>query len=44
MVGLREASSELDEHGGGRLFRVNGRPILVRGGGWAPDLLQRHDP
>jgi exo-1,4-beta-D-glucosaminidase len=26
------------------LYRVNGKPILVRGGGWAPDMLLRNDP
>jgi exo-1,4-beta-D-glucosaminidase len=26
------------------LFRVNGRPILIRGGGWAPDMMLRSDP
>jgi len=43
MVGLREVTSELIQTetagGQGRLFRVNGLKILVRGGGWAPDLL-----
>lgn len=27
-----------------RLYRVNGKPILIRGGGWAPDMLLRNDP
>src|SRR5580704_1711486 len=27
-----------------RLFRVNGKPILVRGGGWTPDMMLRDDP
>ncbi len=27
-----------------RLFRVNGKPILVRGGGWTPDMMLRNDP
>ena len=27
-----------------RLFRVNRRPILVRGGGWTPDMMLRNDP
>ncbi len=26
-----------------RLFRVNGKPILVRGAGWSPDKLLRAD-
>ncbi len=40
-VGLREITSELS--GGVRLFRVNGRPMFLRGGGWASDLLLRQD-
>ena len=27
-----------------RLFRVNGKPILIRGGGWTPDMMLRNDP
>jgi exo-1,4-beta-D-glucosaminidase len=38
--GIREASSELTPEGH-RLFKVNGRPILVRGGGWSSDMLLR---
>jgi exo-1,4-beta-D-glucosaminidase len=41
--GVRSVESGLDEEGH-RLFRVNGQPILVRGAGWAPDLLLRQDP
>src|SRR6185436_11467418 len=26
---------------GHRLFKVNGRPILIRGGGWASDMMLR---
>jgi exo-1,4-beta-D-glucosaminidase len=38
--GIREVTSELtsDEHA---LFRVNRQPILIRGGGWARDMLLR---
>jgi len=39
-VGLREITSELTDKGA-RLFRVNRRPILIRGGGWSPDMLLR---
>ena len=41
--GIREVTSELvgQDHA---LFRVNGRPLLVRGGGWAGDMLQRAEP
>jgi len=38
--GIQQASSELTPEGH-RLFRVNGRPILIRGGGWASDMLLR---
>lgn len=38
--GIQEMSSELTAEGH-RLFRVNGRPILVRGGGWASDMMFR---
>ncbi len=38
--GIQEMSSELTEKGH-RLFRVNGKPILIRGGGWASDMLLR---
>jgi exo-1,4-beta-D-glucosaminidase len=38
--GIVQVTSELtpEQH---RLFRVNGKPILIRGGGWAPDMLLR---
>src|SRR5688572_73271 len=38
--GVQEMSSELTDKGH-RLFKVNGRPILVKGGGWASDMLLR---
>ncbi|HUL73707.1 MAG TPA: glycoside hydrolase family 2 protein [Vicinamibacterales bacterium] len=41
--GIREITSELTPSGG-RLFKINGRPILIRGGGWAPDMLLRPMP
>ena len=28
---------------GTRRFQVNGKDILIRGGGWSPDLFQRMD-
>jgi exo-1,4-beta-D-glucosaminidase len=40
--GLREITSELTANGS-RLFRVNGKPILIRGGGWSQDMLLRSD-
>jgi exo-1,4-beta-D-glucosaminidase len=42
--GIREITSEFAASGGGRLFRVNGKPILIRGGGWSQDMLLRTDP
>lgn len=38
--GIREATSELNDKGY-RVFKINGHPILVRGGGWAPDMFLR---
>jgi exo-1,4-beta-D-glucosaminidase len=38
--GINEFTSELTDKGH-RLFRVNGKPILIRGGGWASDMLLR---
>lgn len=38
--GIREITSELTANGS-RVFRVNGKRILIRGGGWAPDMLLR---
>jgi exo-1,4-beta-D-glucosaminidase len=35
-------SSELDENKN-RLFSVNGKKILIRGGGYTPDLMLRED-
>jgi exo-1,4-beta-D-glucosaminidase len=37
--GIREVTSELTSDG--RLFKVNGKNVLIRGAGWAPDLLLR---
>jgi exo-1,4-beta-D-glucosaminidase len=38
--GVREVTSELTDRGY-RLFKVNGRKVLIRGAAWAPDLLLR---
>jgi exo-1,4-beta-D-glucosaminidase len=40
--GIREISSEYTVNGA-RLFRVNGKPILIRGAGWSQDMLLRTD-
>jgi exo-1,4-beta-D-glucosaminidase len=41
--GIREVTSESTAKGG-RLFRINGRRIVIRGGGWAPDMFFRPQP
>jgi exo-1,4-beta-D-glucosaminidase len=38
--GVREVTSELTESGG-RLFKVNGKRVLIRGAAWSPDMLLR---
>ena len=38
--GIRDITSELTANGS-RLFRVNGKPILIRGAGWSQDMLLR---
>ena len=40
--GIREVTSEMTSEGY-RLFRINGRRILIRGGGWMQDMLLRPD-
>jgi exo-1,4-beta-D-glucosaminidase len=40
--GIREITSEFTANGS-RLLRVNGKPILIRGGGWSQDMLLRSD-
>jgi exo-1,4-beta-D-glucosaminidase len=41
--GIREITSELTASSNSRLFRINGKPILIRGGAWTQDLLIRED-
>jgi exo-1,4-beta-D-glucosaminidase len=38
--GVRDVTSELTDKGY-RLFKINGRKILIRGAAWAPDLMLR---
>ena len=38
--GIREITSELDSQNH-RVFKVNGRNVLIRGGGWASDIFLR---
>jgi exo-1,4-beta-D-glucosaminidase len=40
--GVREITSEFTVNGS-KLFRVNGKPILIRGAGWSQDMLLRTD-
>ncbi len=40
--GIREITSEFTDKGY-RLFRINGKPILIRGAGWSQDMLLRED-
>jgi len=40
--GIREITSEQTSNGS-RLFRINGKPILIRGAGWSQDMLLRTD-
>jgi len=40
--GIREITSELTDQGF-RLFKVNGKPILIRGAGWSQDMLLRQN-
>jgi len=41
--GIRTITSTLTASGA-RLFSINGKRLLIRGAGWAPDLLLREDP
>jgi exo-1,4-beta-D-glucosaminidase len=41
--GIREVTSELTDKGY-RLFKINGRKVLIRGAAWAPDMLLRWYP
>jgi exo-1,4-beta-D-glucosaminidase len=38
--GIREITSDLNSIGG-REFHINGKNILIRGGGWTPDMMMR---
>src|SRR5579864_2005831 len=40
--GIREITSDLNSVGG-RAFHVNGKNILIRGGGWSPDMMLREN-
>src|SRR5713101_2458066 len=40
--GIREITSELNANGR-RTFSINGKKILIRGGGWSPDMMLREN-
>jgi exo-1,4-beta-D-glucosaminidase len=40
--GIVQFDSEMTPEGA-KLFKVNGKPVLIRGGGWAPDMMLRVD-
>jgi exo-1,4-beta-D-glucosaminidase len=40
--GIREVASEIVA-GNKRVFSINGKKILIRGGGWSPDMMLRED-
>jgi exo-1,4-beta-D-glucosaminidase len=40
--GIREIKSKLNENGK-RVFSINGKNILIRGGGWGPDMMLREN-
>ena len=40
--GIREITSELNANGK-RIFSINGKKILIRGGGWSSDMLLREN-
>ena len=45
--GIREITSEVSELAPDRLkrlFKINGKNILIRGGGWTPDMMMRETP
>jgi exo-1,4-beta-D-glucosaminidase len=40
--GIRQVTSEVNANGG-RAFHINGKNILIRGGGWTPDMMLREN-
>ena len=41
--GIREITSQLNDSGN-RVFSINGKRILIRGGGYSSDMMLRYDP
>ena len=45
--GIREITSQVAEQSKDRfqrLFKINGKNLLIRGGGWTPDMMMRQTP
>jgi exo-1,4-beta-D-glucosaminidase len=40
--GIRQVTSEIDQNKS-RVFSINNKKILIRGGGWSPDMMLRED-
>ena len=43
-IGLREVSNDFDEVGVKKVYKINGKRILLKGAGWCPDLFLRQTP
>jgi exo-1,4-beta-D-glucosaminidase len=41
--GIRQVTSEITDKGA-RLFKINGKNVLIRGAGWTPDMMLRRSP
>src|SRR6185312_8869227 len=41
--GIRSVTSGTNSNGA-RYYKVNGKNVLIRGGGWSPDMFLRSDP
>lgn len=41
--GIRQIDGLIDQRGH-RAFRINGKPVLIRGGGWVDDIFMRNTP
>ncbi|HET7751210.1 MAG TPA: glycoside hydrolase family 2 protein, partial [Terriglobales bacterium] len=41
--GIRQVTSEMNPNGY-RVFSINGKRIVIRGGGWSPDMMLRQNP
>jgi exo-1,4-beta-D-glucosaminidase len=41
--GVRDVQAPVNSSGG-RAYKINGRPLLIKGGGWSPDIFLRWNP